>query len=237
MRYAARCPAAGGIGRIGTHELVDLVHLGVAGEKTKCAAAGAFQQGGDLRSGRCSEPGIAHVRQARGTYSTAWERKSNSGGRTRSRACVDAEPLLQKIEAAAHREGGGSEHDGIESFEEPLAQDGADVDGRRSEEHALAAAFIPIDVVFFVGFEEKFYFRAQFGGAASDVHQLLDLGGQRGDIRFRAPSRREPSPRRRWRAVRERRLGRRLQRANGPRAGKSLEKFAGPLAETGYAAQ
>ena len=63
---------------------------------------------------------------------------------------------------------------------------GAHVDRRRRDEHALVAAFEPVDVVPFARFEQEFQFAAQFHPAARDVQQFLGLCGERGDFRFQA---------------------------------------------------
>ena len=68
---------------------------------------------------------------------------------------IEADALANVFEAAADRERGGSEHDGVESLEQTFAQDLADVDGSRGEEDAFVAALVPVDEVFFVGFEEE----------------------------------------------------------------------------------
>ena len=65
--------------------------------------------------------------------------------------------------------------DGVELFEQALAQDLADVDGSGGEKDALVAALVPIDIIFFVGFEEEGDFLAQLEAAAGDAQQLFGL--------------------------------------------------------------
>ena len=96
------------------------------------------------------------------------------------------EALLQKIEAPFDRQRRRSENDRFERLEQALAQQGAHVDRRGRDEHALVAAFEPVDEVPFARFEQEFQFAAQLHPAARDVQQFLGLCGERGDFRFQA---------------------------------------------------
>jgi hypothetical protein len=71
-------------------------------------------------------------------------------------------------------------------IEEPLAENGAHVDGSGGEENALAAALEPIDEIALPGFEEECEFAAHLGGAAGEANDFLRFGGHGGDLGFDA---------------------------------------------------
>ena len=85
---------------------------------------------------------------------------------------VEAQALANEFEAAADGERGGSQNYGVELFEKPLAQDLADVDGRGGEKHTFVAAFEPVDIIFFVGFEQEGQFLAQLKAAPRDAQSI-----------------------------------------------------------------
>ncbi len=93
---------------------------------------------------------------------------------------------FRKLKRPSDRQRRRSENDRFERLEQALAQQRAHVDRRRRDEHALVAAFEPVDEVAFARFEQEFQFAAQLHPAARDVQQLLGLCGERGDFRFEA---------------------------------------------------
>ena len=74
-------------------------------------------------------------------------------------------------------ERGGSKNDGVEGFEQALAQNLADVDGRGGEENAFVSALKPVNVILFVGLEQEGQLLANFKAAAGDAQKFFGLVG------------------------------------------------------------
>ena len=99
---------------------------------------------------------------------------------------VHADALADELEAASDGECGGSENDGVEGFEEALAEDLAHVDRSGRKEDAFVSALEPVDVIFFVGLEEEGELLANFEAAARDAQQFFGLVGEGGEFRLQA---------------------------------------------------
>src|SRR3984957_12551440 len=144
------------------HALVHILHLRVAGEETKRAPLGNFQHLRNLIRRARRKFCVSHVRHRRRNIQQRLFAKIEFLRKHFFIRGQNAEPLLQIIEAAAHRERGRREHHRIELVEEPLAQNLTHVDRRRRKKHALAAPLVPVNVVFLFALQQKFQLAPDF---------------------------------------------------------------------------
>src|SRR5579863_3260425 len=126
--------------------LVDIFHLRVAGEEAKGAAFGDLEKADDFVGGASGKILVAHVGHGRGDIEERLLAEIEFGREDVFVRRLNAEALLEVIEASADGKSGGSQGDGVELAEEFFAQDFADVNGSGGENDAAAAALVPIDV-------------------------------------------------------------------------------------------
>ncbi len=109
-------------------------------------------------------------------------------------AGVEPEAFADEVERTAARQRGRGEDARLDLFEKLFAEELGDVDGGCSEEDALAAAFLPIDVVAFAladdevevkarlacAFNKAFGLGAVFGKGVEDVFEIFEGAVERG---------------------------------------------------------
>ena len=164
--------------------LEQIFHLRIAGEEAEGAALAEFEKIDDFVGGGGPEAGVAHIGNRTRRVEKSLTRPIEFG-RERAFLCViEADALANVFEAAADGERGGSENDGVECLEQTLAQNLADVDRSRGEEDAFVAALVPVDEIFFVGFEEERQLLANLEAAAREARQFFGLLREGGEFGF-----------------------------------------------------
>ncbi len=103
---------------------------------------------------------------------------------------IDSQALANVIEPPSDSQCRGSQDDRVEFFEQPLAQDLADVDGRGGQKNALVSPLVPINEIAFVRFEQEGQLLAKLEASPRDARQLLRLRRKRRKFRLHAFQRR-----------------------------------------------
>src|SRR5271154_5780679 len=81
--------------------------------------------------------------------------------------------LADKLEAACDSERGRSKNDGVERFKQAFAQNLADVNGRGRQKNTFVPALKPVDVISFVGLEQKRELLANLETATRDSKEFF----------------------------------------------------------------
>src|SRR6266446_5973307 len=157
------------------HALEQIIHLRIAGEQTKGASLADLQQFHDFIRRRLRKSRVPHVRNS------AWQIQKGlfcpiKLRWQRSFLCViESQALPDELEAPGDRECGGGQHDGVELFEQPGAENLTHVYRRSGQKNALASALVPVDEIAFVRFQQKGQLLANFETPARDAQQFLGL--------------------------------------------------------------
>ena len=150
----------------------------MAGEQHEGAPAAQLQQLGHFAGSFLGEGGAAGIGQVLRHIQQRLLLIFEVAGHDQGARLLDAQALLDEIEAACHRQRGRGQDHRIHGIEEPLGQQRRDIDGGGLQKKAAAAALRPIHVGLVVALQHEPQGQSQFDRAAlqrNDLHgRILD---------------------------------------------------------------
>src|SRR5579862_4680538 len=166
------------------HSLVHVLHLRVAGEKTKRAPLGNLQHARNLIRRARRKFRVPHVRHRWRNVQQRLLAKIEFLRQHFFIRRLNSKPLLQIVESPAHSKSSRRQHHRIELVEQPLPQNLAHVDRRRRKKHTLPAPLVPVNVAFLFALQQKFQLAPDFRRAPRQRHHFLRLRRKRREFRL-----------------------------------------------------
>src|SRR5579862_7243146 len=166
------------------HSLVHVLHLRVAGEKTKRAPLGNLQHARNLIRRARRKFRVPHVRHRWRNVQQRLLAKIEFLRQHFFIRRLNSKPLLQIVESPAHSKSSRRQHHRIELVEQPLPQNLAHVDRRRRKKHTLPAPLVPVNVAFLFALQQKFQLAPDFRRAPRQRHHFLRLRRKRRKFRL-----------------------------------------------------
>src|SRR6266852_3543687 len=177
------------------HALEQIVHLRVARKQAERSTLAQLQQLHDFIRGRFGKSRAAHVRHVPGHVEQRLIPPVEPRRQRSLFRVVQAQPLPDVFESPRHGKRRRRQNNRVELLKQARPQNLAHVNGRRRQEHALAAPLVPIHKVPLIRFKQKRQFLPYLKTSPRDPQKLFRL------LRQRCKFRLQPLQRHRQRVV------------------------------------